>query len=89
MAENKRYQLCITVHHYENDDSTLTIGAFLEFLTIHKDDEPNERIDEALYLEIKPLVISLTGDITFKEKNIAAFIQNAVTFTMAKIANEL
>lgn len=89
LADHKRYQLCITVHHYGYDDSTLAIGAFLEFLTIQKDDEPNERIDEALPLEIKPHVISLTGDITTKEKNIASFIQNAVTITMAQIASEL
>lgn len=87
LADNKKYQLCITVHHYGYDDSTLAIGAFLEFLTIH--DEPNERIDETLPLEIKPHVISLTGDIASKEKNIAAFIQNAVTLTMAQIASEL
>lgn len=86
LAENKKYQLCITVHHYGYDDSTLAIGAFLEFLTPHAMDE---RIDEALPLEIKPHVISLTGDVTTKEKNVAAFIQNAVTLTMAQIASEL
>lgn len=89
LAEDKRYQLCITVHHYGYDDSTMAIGAFLEFLSIHKDDKPTERIDEALPLEIKPHVISLTGDISTKEKNIAAFIQHAVTLTMAQIASEL
>ncbi len=86
LAENKKYQLCITVHHYGYDDSTLAIGAFLEFLNPH---HSVERIDEALPLEIKPHVISITGDITSKEKNIAAFMQNAVTLTMAQIASEL
>lgn len=86
LAENKRYQLCITVHHYGYDDSTLAIGAFLEFLTPHESDE---RIDETLPLEIKPHVISITGDVTSKEKNIAGFVQNAVTLTMAQIASEL
>lgn len=86
LSESKKYQLCITVHHYGYDNSTLAIGAFLEFLTPH---ENKERIDEALPLEIKPHVISLTGDVTAKEKNIAAFIQNAVTVTMAQIASEL
>lgn len=86
LDENKKYQLCITVHHYGYEDSTLAIGAFLEFLTPHENDE---RIDEALPLEIKPHVISLTGDVTAKEKNVAAFMQNAVTLTMAQIASEL
>ena len=86
LAENKKYQLCITIHHYGYEANTLAIGAFLEFLIPH---ESHDRIDEALPLEIKPHVISLTGDITAKEKNIAAFIKNAVTLTMAQIASEL
>ncbi len=86
LAENKKYQLCVTIHHYGYEDSTLAIGAFLEYLIPH---ESNDRIDEALPLEIKPHVISLTGDIMTKEKNIAVFIKNAVTLTMAQIASEL
>ena len=87
LAENKKYQLCISVHHYGYDDSTLAIGAFLEFLTPHGSDE--QRIDEALPLEIKPHVISITGDVSPKEKNIAHFVQDAVTLTMAQIASDL
>lgn len=86
LTKNKKYQLCITIHHYGYEDSALAIGAFLEFLMPH---ESHDRIDEALPLEIKPHVISLTGDITTKEKNIAAFMKNAVTLTMAQIASEL
>jgi hypothetical protein len=86
LAENKKYQLCITVHHYGYENSTLAIGAFLEFLSPH---DMDDRIDKALPLEIKPHVISLTGDVTPKEKNVASFIQNAVTLTMAQIASEL
>lgn len=86
LAENKKYQLCVTIHHYGYDDSTLAIGAFLEYLIPH---ESHDRIDEALPLKIKPHVISLTGDIATKEKNIEAFIRDAVTLTMAQIASEL
>lgn len=85
LANDKKYQLCITVHHYGYDDSTLAIGAFLEFLTAHG----HERIDEALPLEIKPHIISITDDVTAKEKNIAGFIQDALTLSMAQIASEL
>lgn len=87
LAENKKYQLCISVHHYGYDDSTLAIGAFLEFLTPHGSDE--QRIDEALPLEIKPHIISITGDVSTKEKNIARFVQDAATLTMAEIASGL
>lgn len=87
LAENKKYQLCISVHHYGYDDSTLAIGAFLEFLTPHGSDE--QRIDEALPLEIKPYVISITGDVSSKKNNITHFVQDAVTLTMAQIASDL
>ena len=88
LAENKRYQLCISVHHYGYDDSTLAIGAFLEFLTPqHESDE--QRIDEALPLEIKPYVISIIGDVSSKEKNIARFVRDAATLIMAQIASDL
>jgi Fic family protein len=85
LAENKRYQLCFTLHHYGYDDTTLVIGAFLEYLVYGQD----ERVDESLPLEIKPHIISLTGNIDAKEKNIAVFIRHAITLSMAQIASEL
>ncbi len=86
LAENRIYQLCITMHHYGYDDTTLVIGAFLEFLIPH---ESQIQTGDALPLEIKPHVISLAGDVTAKEKNIIAFVEKAVTLTMAQIASEL
>lgn len=74
------------VHHYGYDDSTLAIGAFLEYLS---NNGSEERIDAALPLEIKPHVISITKDIESKEKNIRSFLENAVTLTLAQIASEL
>lgn len=85
LADEKRYQLCASIHHYGYDDSTLAIGAFLEFLTAHGP----ERIDQALPLEIKPHIIAITDDVSSKEKNIARFIQSALTLAMAQIASEL
>ena len=87
LAENKKYQLGVTIHHYGYDDNTLAIGAFLEFLTT--EDDNKGRIDETLPLEIKPHVISITKDIKSKEKNIRAYLENAVTLTLAQIASEL
>ncbi|MCG8321124.1 MAG: Fic family protein [Cytophagales bacterium] len=86
LDRSKRYQLGITLHHYGYDDGTLAIGAFLEYLSI---DDNDKRVDSALPLEIKPHVISITKDIESKEKNIATFIENAITQTMAQIASEL
>ena len=85
LADEKRYQLCVTIHHYGYDDSTLAIGAFLEFLTAHGP----ERIDQALPLEIRPHIIAITEDVSSKKKSIAGFIQSALTLAMAQIASEL
>lgn len=85
LADEKRYQLCVTIHHYGYDDSALAIGAFLEFLTAHGP----ERIDQALPLEIKPHIIAITDDVSFREKSIAGFIKSALTLAMAQIASEL
>lgn len=87
LAENKKYQLGVTVHHYGYDDNTLAIGAFLEYLTLQEDTQG--RIDETLPLEIKPHVISISRDIESKEKNIRTYLENAVTLTLAQIASEL
>jgi hypothetical protein len=86
LGEQKRYQVCFTLHHYGYDDSTMVLGAFLEYLVPN---EPEDRVNESLPLDIKPHVISITGDIKAKEKNIALFIQHAITLSMAQIASEL
>lgn len=86
LADNKHYQLGITVHHYGYDDKTLALGAFLEFF---QSDDVQERLDSTLPLDIKPHVISISKDIESKEKNIRSFLENAVTLTLAQIASEL
>jgi fido (protein-threonine AMPylation protein) len=85
LSHEKIYQLGITIHHFGYDDSTLAIGAFLDFLS----NEIEERIDATLPLEIKPHVISINNDITSIEKNIKGFLENALTLTLAQIASEI
>ena len=85
LSESTTYQLGVTVHHYGYDDRTLAIGAFLEYLRENEE----KRVDSTLPLEIKPHVVSITRDMSSKEKNIRAFIENAVTLTLAQIASEL
>lgn len=86
LAEDKKYQLCVTIHHYGYGDNTLAIGAFLEFLAPH---DNGERIDESLPLAIEPHVISIAIDANVKETNIKTFIRNAVTLTLTQISSEL
>jgi fido (protein-threonine AMPylation protein) len=84
MPKDKSYQLGISIHHYGYDDSTIAIGAFLEYLHGNNQD----RIDSTLPLDIKPHVISITKDIDAREKNIKAYLENVLTLTLAQIASE-
>jgi hypothetical protein len=85
LSNEKIYQLGVTIHHFGYDDSTLAIGAFLDFLN----HETQDRIDATLPLEIKPHVISIYDDVTTKEKNIRGFLENVLTLTIAQIASEI
>ncbi len=88
LAEEKRYQLGISIHHYGYDDTTLAIGSFLEF-KFDRSSEEEEKMDTTLPLEIPPHVISIDDSIEGKKKNIRAYIEHALTLTMAQIASEL
>lgn len=86
---DKKYQLGITLHHYGYDDTTLAIGAFLEFLIPEDSGDMLDRLDKSLPLDLPPHVLSIYADIDSKEKNISAFLDHAVTLTLAQIASEL
>ena len=81
MAENKWYQLEISIHHYGYDDSTLAIGSFLEF--------KGSKMDTILPLDIPPHVISISENFEGKKKNIKSYLENALTLSLAQIASEI
>ncbi len=84
----KAYQLGITIHHHGYDDSSIAIGAFLEYLE-EQNDEKN-RVDSTLPLDIKPYIVSISTPFDGnKEKDTRAFLENALTLTLAHIASEI
>ncbi|MCA0233200.1 MAG: Fic family protein [Bacteroidetes bacterium] len=83
--EEKRYELCISIHHFGYDDSVIAIGAFLEYKNI----VPNDNTDTTIPLDIKPHVISIIDDISSKEKHIRVHLENILTVTIAQIASEI
>lgn len=85
LSQEKVYQLGITIHHFGYDDSTIAIGAFLDFLS----NETEERVEATLPLEIKPHVISINNEVKTKEKNIRGFLENALTLMIAQMASEI
>ncbi len=85
LFNNKKYELCITIHHYGYDDSVIAIGAFLEYKDIAIEDDK----DTTIPLDIRPHVISIKDDVESKENNIRIHIENILTATIAQIASEI
>lgn len=85
MEKNRRYQLCISIHHYGYDDSTIAIAPFVEFKT----SKIEEQMDTTLPLDIPPHVISISEGIEGRKKNIKKYLENALTLTLSQIASEI
>ena len=86
LTNTKVYQLGVSIHHYGYDNSTLAIGAFLEY----KQSELEEKEDTSLPLNIPPHVISIIRNkIEEKKKNIRNYLERALTLSMVQIVNEM
>ncbi len=85
LRDNRKYELGISIHHYGYDDSTIAIGAFLEY----KGEAAQDMENTVLPLNLPPHVISVSDDVEKKEKNIKAHLENILTMTMAQIASEI
>lgn len=86
---DKIYQLCITLHHFGYGETTLAIGAFLEYLEKTEKVGAKGRIEAAIPLDIKPHVISIAEDIESRSKNIKAFLDNTIAVILGQIASEI
>jgi Fic family protein len=99
LSEERQYQLVISIHHYGYDDSTVAVGAFLEFIESSTNGKrnsngysrkgQNNNTITSVPLNVKPHIISLEADITKLESNLKSFIQDTVTITLGQIASEI
>lgn len=102
LSEERQYHLIVSIHHYGYDDSTIAVGAVLEFIELASPDKnkkekigaskrkgQNNNLISSLPLDIKPHIISLEADVEGVEVNLKAFLQNVITVTLAQIASEL
>lgn len=85
LRDGKRYELGITIHHYGYDDSTIAIGAFLEY----KGEFFAEKPDNTIPLNLRPHIISVKDDIKPKEKNVHLYLEHILTIAIAQIASEI
>lgn len=99
LSKERQYWLVISIHHYGYDDSTIAVGAFLEFIEsatiaskkangFSRKGQDNNLIT-SLPLDIKPHIISLEADITELESNLKSFLQDTITITLGQIASEI
>lgn len=90
--EENRYDLIITIHHFGyNEDSTIAIGAFIEFVDTSLDEKEKshtERVD-IRSIPIAPYTISLDADIQKMSKNIKSYIVDVSKVGLAIIFNDI
>jgi hypothetical protein len=102
LSEDRQYQLVISIHHYGYDDSTIAVGAFLEYIESGNHNKnaskkqiapnrngKNNNLITSLPLDIKPHIISLEADIEELELNLKSFLQDTVTIALGQIAREI
>lgn len=102
LSEDRQYQLVISIHHYGYDDSTIAVGAFLEYIESGNHDKTttkkertsirkgqNNNLITSLPLDIKPHILSLEAEIGELELNLKSFLQDAVTIALGQIASEI
>ena len=85
LKDGRRYELGITIHHYGYDDSSIAIGGFLEY----KGEAAETTTTGTVPLDLRPYVLSVSDEITPKEKNIKIHLENLLTITMAQVASEI
>ncbi len=101
LSKERQYQLVISIHHYGYDDSTVAVGAFLEFIEAATSSKSLERKNSfsrkgqnnnlitSLPLNVKPHIVSLEATSEDLKSNLKSFLQDTVTVTLAQIASEI
>lgn len=98
LSEERQYQLVVSIHHYGYDDSTIAVGAFLEFMESATNSKKakgfsrkgqNDNLITSLPLDIKPHIISLEAEIEELELNLKSFLQDTITIALGQIASEI
>lgn len=99
LSKERQYQLVISIHHYGYDDSTIAVGAFLEFIEASSSSKrktngysrkgQDNNLITSLPLNIKPHIMSLEAETEELETNFKSFLQDTVTVTLGQIASEI
>lgn len=86
ISNSKRYDLILSIHHFGFDDSTMAVGAFIEFVE-RLGTEQEEKL--TIPMQLKPFTISLEDASRAKSENLSHYIRDVVKLGITIIANEL
>lgn len=96
ISREKVYRLIVSVHHYGYEDSTIAIGAVLEFgengtgqRRARQRKGRDNRTWTMVPIDLKPFTMSVQLDVSQIEQDIRSYVSDIVTITLAHIANEL
>ena len=99
ISKARQYWLVISIHHFGYHDSTLAVGAFLEYIETGIEEKKlskgtrrkgqDNNLITSLPLDIKPYIMSLDADIHDFGPNLKSFLQDAVTITLGQIVSEI
>jgi len=89
IADDKRYDLVISVHHYSYEDSVIAVGSFLEF--IEEVSEDGNKTDEktTIPINLKPYTVSLEVAPPSMKQNLESYIRDITKLGLTIIVNEL
>ncbi len=91
IAQEKRYDLIVTIHHSSYDDSVMAVGAFLEFFDETAMDEEREHTDYAssIPIDVEPYKISLERITPKLLQNIESYVRDVVTIGLTVITSQI
>jgi len=90
IAEDKRYDLIVTIHHSSYDDSVMAVGSFLEFF----DEKANDGVEHLDYagatpINIPPYKISVETITPKLLLNVENYVRDVVKTGLAVITSEI
>jgi Fic family protein len=89
IAQDKRYDLVISVHHYSYEDSVIAVGSFLEF--IEEVTIEGNLTDEktTIPINLKPYTVSLEAAPPSLKQNLEAYVRDITKLGLTIIVNEI
>ena len=99
--DKRRYRLGVVVHHYGYGDTTLAIGAFLEFIDVKElpmaspNRSRNQRrtrrneLVSSIPLNLRPHTLAINADLETQRQGVTSYLESVLTVVIAQIASDV